>query len=226
MNLIRVTTALLLLLATLLEAAEETLVLGDGSTVETLFFAPVESAGEPTPLAIMVSGGAGSEFMARAQFWFGKELVDRGWAIAVPISPDGEPFSHRSAHLFPQLIQSLHGIHHLMQARPILVGISSGGSAAIAIAAQAPEHYLGVVAIPGRIKADTNISALHGLPVYLRVGEHDPFRWNRRLDEFTAKLEAAGAEVNAAVVPGARQIFKIDWQQLEPWLQKLHSSHP
>ena len=225
MTLIRVTIALLLLLATLVEAAEETLVLSDGSTVETLFFAPVGNAGEPTPLAILVAGGAGSEFMARAQFWFGKELVDRGWAIAVPISPDGEPFSHRSAHLFLKLIQSLHGNHHLMRAKPILVGISSGGSAALAIAAQAPEHYLGVVAIPGRIKADTDISAMHGLPVFLRVGENDPFHWNRRLDEITAKLETAGAEVDAAVVPEARHIFKIDWDQLEPWLQKLRASH-
>ena len=172
----------------------------------------------------MVAGGAGNEFMARAQFWFGKQLVDRGWSIAVPISPDGKPFSHSNAYLFPQLIQSLHNTHQLIPSKPLLVGISSGGSAAIAIAAQTPSQYLGVVAIPGRIKANADILPMQGLPIYLRVGEHDPFHWNRKLNEVTAKLETAGAKVNAALVPEARHIFKIDWEQLEPWLQSLNSA--
>jgi len=35
--------------------------------------------GEQTRLALLISGETSNTFMARAQFWLGKELVDRGW---------------------------------------------------------------------------------------------------------------------------------------------------
>ena len=74
---------LILLPPGMLFAAEQNVELQNGSTVKLFFFEP-HSEGEPPPLAIFIAGGSNNEFMAKAQFWLGKEFVDRGWAIAVP----------------------------------------------------------------------------------------------------------------------------------------------
>jgi len=215
-----VISLLLALTSSFLLAAEETLLLGDDISIKVLFFEPA-GATTPPPLALMIAGGSSNEFMARAQFWLGKEFVERGWAIAVPISPDGKRFSTENASLFPELIERIRASHQLNSNKPLLIGISSGGSAAIVIAANNPTLYSGVVATPGRIKNDTSISMLRELPIYLRVGERDDFHWNRDLDSMTKRLRAAGAEVDSAIMPDARHIFRLDWDNLQIWLQKL-----
>lgn len=213
-------SSLLALVPGLLQAAEETLLLGDGIPIKVLFFTPADSTAPP-PLALMIAGGSSNEFMARAQFWLGKEFVEHGWAIAVPISPDGKRFSTQNANLFPELIEKIRASHELDTDRPLLVGISSGGSAALLIAANNPTLYRGVVATPGRLKNDSAVSMLQELPIYLRLGEKDDLRWHRSIDSIVARLHAAGARVDAALVPDGRHIFRLDWDNLENWLQDL-----
>ena len=215
----------LVLTPCLLQAAEETLVLGDGTTVKVLFFEPREAAELPQ-LAILVAGGSSNEFMARAQFWLGKELVDRGWAIAVPISPSGRRFFVENGQIFPEIIERLHASHKLKESKSLLVGISSGGSAALAIATQNPGADLGVVATPGRLWDESLITSLQGLPIYLRIGERDDFRWNRKLASMVDILHDAGARVDAAIVPDARHIFQLDWDDMEAWLTRLQQPEP
>ena len=203
----------------LVRAAEDTVILADGVAIKVLFFQPREI--ETPPLAVLVSGGSNNEFMARAQFWFGKELVERGWAVAVPISPEGRTYFIDNPGLFPEIIANLHKNHSLQRSKTLLVGISSGGSAALAIAAQQPEHYLGVVATPGRLYDEEKLQSLNGLPIYLRIGEKDNFRWNNKLGSTVDFLHGAGANVDAAIVPDARHIFPLDWENLEAWLEKV-----
>jgi predicted esterase len=200
-----------------LRAGEDVLLMSGGQSIRVLYFEPA-TGDTDTPLAVMVTGGSSNEFMARAQFWLGKELVDRGWAVAVPISPDGRDFFVEHAAEFPQLISDLRNLHDLNSSKTLLVGISSGGSAALKIAAMKPDQYLGVVATPGRLKGD-DLQYLDGLPVFLRIGEKDDLRWNRRMDRDVARLQSAGAVVNAALVPGAKHIFPVNWTDLEAWLE-------
>ena len=217
-------TLLLLLLPSMLPAAEQTVQLLDGAFVKLFFFEPQDEllAGDnPPPLAIFIAGGSNNEFMAKAQFWLGKEFVDRGWAIAVPISPDGQGFSTGDSSTLPQIIKQLHATHALQDSKPLLVGMSSGGSEAIAIASLDPSAFRGVVATPGRIKPDASLVDLDGLPFYIRIGEKDDFRWNRMLEPMSQKLLAAGAQVDAAIVEDARHVFQLDWENLEAWLGKL-----
>ena len=202
---------------TSLQAGEDSIVMSGGQAINVLYFEPVGV--ESPPLAVMMSGGSSNEFMARAQFWLGKELVDRGWAVAVPISPDGRHFFIEHASEFPQLIKDLQKQHGLVEKKALLVGISSGGSAALEIAAAAPDQYLGVVATPGRMRKDLAQSYLDGLPVYLRIGERDDLRWNRQLKGTVARLKSAGAVVNAELVAGAKHIFPVNWIDLEAWLE-------
>ena len=204
-------------------AAEETIILDDGLSVRVLYFEP-EDLSEPPPLAILISGGYSDEFMARAQFWLGKEMVQRGWAIAVPISDQGRKFFVDNAGIIPAVVERLRKTHSVSDQRPMLVGISSGGSAALAIAAATPELYLGVIAAPGRIWDESKFSRLAGLPVFIRVGEKDDFRWNRLLDENATLLRQAGAAVDAALVPDEHHIFSLDWEELETWLQSVQDA--
>jgi len=217
-------TLLLLLLSGMLAAAEQTVQLHDGTWVKLFFFGPddeLQDDGNPPPLAIFIAGGLNNEFMAKAQFWLGKEFVDRGWAIAVPISPDGESFSAGDSSTLPQIIEQLQATHTLQDSKPLLVGMSSGGSEAMAIALLNPSVFRGVVATPGRIKADVSVDELNSLPFYIRIGEKDDFRWNRMLEPMSQRLLTAGAQVDAAIVEGARHVFQLDWMSLEAWLGKL-----
>lgn len=220
-------TLLLLLPSGMLAAAEQTLILHDGAAVKLLFFEPHDEPigeGEPPPLAIFIAGGSNNEFMAKAQFWLGKEFVDRGWAIAVPISPDGNRFSKGDSSTIAQIIEQLHATHTLQDTKPLLVGMSSGGSEAMAIAFLNPSAFLGVVATPGRIKSDASIPELDSLPFYIRIGEKDDFRWNRMLGPMSQSLILAGAKVDAEIVEGARHVFQLDWNSLEAWIGTLQQS--
>lgn len=201
-------------------SAEETIILDDGISVRVLYFEP-ESFAESPPLAILMASGYSDEFMARAQFWLGKEMVQRGWAVAVPISSQGRKFFVENRGIIPAVIEQLRNIHTLSEQKPMLLGISSGGSAALEVAAATPDLYTGVIATPGRIWDADKFSQLAGLQVYLRVGEKDDFRWNRLLDENATLLRRAGAQVNAALVPDAHHIFSLNWEELETWLQSL-----
>ena len=201
-----------------LQASEDLMILEDGTAVKILFFEP-KIHDDKTRLALLISGETSNTFMARAQFWLGKELVDRGWAIAVPIAPDRTGFGGDNAHLLPELVSMLRSQHHLGSQKPLLVGISSGGSIALTIAAHYPADFSGVVAAPGRLHDVSEIQPLMGLPIYLRIGEKDEFRWNRQLENIVERLQTAGGIVDAAIVPEARHIFQLDWDNLEAWLK-------
>jgi pimeloyl-ACP methyl ester carboxylesterase len=196
-------------------SAEETIILGDGISVQVLYFEP-ESFVESPPLAILMSGGYSDEFMARAQFWLGKEMVQRGWAVAVPISDQGRKFFVENGGIIPAVIRQLRKTHTISEQKPMLLGISSGGSAALAIAAASPDLYTGVIAAPGRIWDAGKFSRLSGLEVYLRGRGEGRFSmesvcWMR----MPTLLRQAGARVNAALVPDARHIFPLNWEELE-----------
>ncbi|NKB32310.1 MAG: hypothetical protein GKR91_04360 [Pseudomonadales bacterium] len=206
-----------------LQAAEETVLLSNGDSLKVYFFMP--EGVETAPLVMHVSSGSNNEFAARAGFWLGKELVERGWAVAVPVSPEGRMYFVDNPHFFPEILAALQADYGLHGNKVVISGISNGGSAALAIAAQQPEHYVGIIAAPGRIWDEQKFtSSMEGIKVYLRIGEKDTYRWNNRLEGMAATLTAAGAEVDAAIVPGARHIFSLDWDSLQGWLDNLAES--
>jgi len=222
--LIKTLLAVLLMLPAWLHAnIEEVIRLDDGSTVKVFTFYPKEHGQGPWPLCVLMPGGTANEYVARAQFWLGRELAKRGWAIAVPVSPDGTAFFGANAEKIPQVIEHLKQSDAIRPGKSLLVGVSNGGSAAIEIASRSPQNYLGVVAVPGIIKDYAGIGNMQGLPVYIRIGADDSLRWNRQLPALIEKLNAVDATVNAALVPGAKHVFPIDWNDLQPWLDSLES---
>ncbi|MEX0618405.1 MAG: dienelactone hydrolase family protein [Pseudohongiellaceae bacterium] len=213
--------ALLLLLPATLQAAEEFITLDDNIEIKVFVFHPEEAGSGPWPLAVLMSGGRGNEYVARAQFWLGRELARRGWTIAVPVSPNRTYFSGEGGRRIPAVIARLQDSPSIKEGRALLVGVSSGGTEAIEVAARHPVTFLGVMAVPGRLRDDTDLSPLAGMPIYLRIGSKDNFKWDKRFNDMVARLEASGALVNAKLVPDARHVFELNWDELESWLNTL-----
>jgi hypothetical protein len=206
------------------QAAEEKVFLNDGDAIKLYFFTP-ELAAEPPRLAILISGGSNDEYMAEVQYWIGKEMVNRGWAIAVPISPRGGDYFVEQTSVFPKLLDFIGASHTLHSSKPLLLGVSQGGSAALAIAAQNPALYSGVIAAPGRLSKKAEFKDLEGLPIYLRIGEKDSFQWHKQLPEIVNRLYSAGANVDAGLIPNGKHLFQLDWQDFDGWLEKLKQSN-
>jgi len=224
MSICRYFALYLLLLPALAEARDTIVELEDGSSVKVFLFAPSSEHGDgPWPLCVLMPGGDGNEYVARAQFWLGKELATRGWMIAVPVSPTNTPFTGANGQKIPKVIEHLQASRDIMPGKALLVGVSTGGSSALELAAQHPEQYYGVVAVPGMMKDLSLIGDMKQLPVYLRVAEDDLFRWNENMPALAEALRTGGARVDAALVPDARHVFQLDWNNLQPWLESLHT---
>ena len=196
-------------------------VLDDGSTVKVFLFVPENSGKGPWPLCVLMSGGSGNEYVARAQFWLGRELSEHGWMIAVPVSPNSEPFTGENGKKIPKVINNLQQENDILPGKALLVGVSTGGSSALELAAQDPEQYQGVVAVPGMLKDPGIIGEMGGLPVYLRIGEDDMFRWDDQMPALVRALEAGNARVDARLIEDGKHIFRLDWNELEPWLESI-----
>lgn len=205
---------------------ERTIELEDGSSMKVFVFDALDGSEGPWPLCVLMPGGTANEYVARAQFWLGHELAARGWAIAVPVSPDSRSFFGRNGEMIPEVISKLQQSPNIREGKTLLVGVSNGGSSALEIAARNPALYHGVVAVPGVVREEQTLGSLDGLPVYIRIGENDMLRWNNRLPQVKEKLLDAGALVNADLVPGANHVFRLDWDDLEPWMDALDAGLP
>ncbi|MCB1670185.1 MAG: dienelactone hydrolase family protein [Gammaproteobacteria bacterium] len=211
------------LLATSLLAvgAERTVSLAGDTEVRVWVFTPRDAGDGPWPLAMMIPAGSGQEYAVKAQFWLGREMTKRGWVVAIPVSPEGLSFVGDSENNISQVITELQKDEAIRVGRTLLLGVSSGGSSALEIASKNPAAYHGVVAVPGRIKQSGPLPALDGLPIFLRVAEKDYFRWNKQMPDMTQRLVSAGARVDAALVPDARHVIKVDMDELDRWLLNL-----
>lgn len=177
---------------------------------------------EEAPLAILMPGGSGEEALARdLQTWLGEELAQRGWAVAIPVSPNGRSFRGSNNALIPALIDVLQQREGIAEGPTLLAGISNGGMSALEIASAAQRQYYGIMAVPALVPNNLDMSALKGMPVYLRIGDQDEMAWMNRFEETRTALEEAGAEVNADLVFMARHMFAMDWENLDPWLEAL-----
>ena len=221
MQLLKPLILFLLLLPGLSFADERIITLDDGSQVKVFMFYPEFYGEGPWPLVVHMSGGKADEYVVRAQFWLGRELTARGWAIAFPVSPDANSFFGENAKKIPQVVDQLQQDVNIQKGKTLLAGVSNGGTSAIEIASMNPERYFGVVAVPGIIRDDAVLGDFKGLPVYLRIGENDYLRWNRLLPSIEQRLTKAGAKVNAKLLPGEKHVFVIDWDELHPWLDTI-----
>ena len=214
---------LLLSLLLLLPAgvlAQTDFTLPDGSAMQAYLAFP-ETGEAPFPLAVVMGGGAGNGRIASGTFQgLGNEFAEHGWAVVVPISPNGQSFWDDNAEKVRQLIAMLKERDDVADGPALLAGISNGGISALEIASNHPAEYLGVVAVPA-LATDSSVRALENFPVYLRIGSEDQLGWADRYDATVRAMNRAGVQLDAHLVQGAGHRVPVDWADLEAWLATL-----
>lgn len=208
-----------------LSSAERIEVTLPNSTLGVYLLLPSATDQLPAPLLILMPGGSGEEALARdLQYWLGEEFQQRGWAVAIPVSPNQRSFRGANNTLVPQLIDALQEDPRIADGKTLLAGISNGGMSALEIASASPQRYTGIVAVPALVPRGLDVKSLAGMPIYLRIGDQDEMSWMARLDETVQSLREGGAIVDAGLVFMAPHMFQMEWETLDPWLAALASS--
>jgi len=194
--------------------------LSDSSALRAYFDVPTDSS--PHPLVIIMGGGAGDARIASSAYrTHGEGFVDRGWAVAAPVSPDGQSFWGGNADKVRQLIALLKQRDDIADGPVLLMGISNGGISSLEIASRHVNEYLGVIAVPALASNTASLRTLKDFPVYLRIGSEDRLGWANRYDETVAVLENAGVKLDARLLQGTGHTFAMDWDDLDGWLASL-----
>ena len=203
--------------------AQERITLQDGTVLNVFLVAPENGANRASPLVILMGGGPGNASISQdTSRWLGSGFAQRGWMVAVPISPNNRSFRGGVNNaLITDLITQLQKRKNIAQGKVLLAGVSNGGMSALEIARRNPQDYLGVAAVPAISGADTDNEALRDFPIYLRIGGSDQLDWADRFDETVASLTEAGVVLDADVLDGAPHMFRMEWESLGDWLQEI-----
>ena len=202
--------------------AQERITLADGSILN-VFMVEADSSNTPRRLVILMGGGPGNASISRdTSQWLGSGFAQRGWTVAVPISPNNQSFRGADNNqLIALLIDELQQRDSIAGGKVLLAGVSNGGMSALEIARRDPSKYFGVAAVPALLTSTKSNQALKDFPVYLRIGGQDQLGWADRFEETVAAFNEAGADLDAAILDGAPHMFRMDWSSLETWLQRF-----
>lgn len=203
---------------------QERIELADGSILNVFMVMPSETVKEPSPLVILMGGGPGNVSISKdTSQWLGSGFASRGWVVAVPISPNNRSFRGEDNNSkIEALIDILQQRESIKTGKVLLAGVSNGGMSALEIAQRNPQDYLGVAAVPALYRGSNDSAALRGFPVYLRIGGQDQLGWAEQFESTVARLNEAGARLDADVLDGAPHMFRMDWSTLGPWLENLN----
>ena len=203
--------------------AQERITLADGSRLGVFMVKPAESLSQPAPLVILMGGGPGNASISRdTSIWLGGGFAERGWMVAVPVSPNNRAFRGTDNNdKVEQLIVELQKRADISSGKVLLAGISNGGMSALEIARRNPDNYLGVAAVPALATSVVDNRSLSGFPVYLRIGGEDQLGWAERFDETANALTEAGVDLDAAILDSAPHMFRMNWESLDAWLEKI-----
>ena len=203
--------------------AQERITLEDGSRLGVFMVKPAETSSQPAPLVVLMGGGPGNASISRdTSIWLGGGFAERGWMVAVPVSPNNRAFRGVDNNIkVEQLIAELQKRAEISSDKVLLAGISNGGMSALEIARRNPENYLGVAAVPALATSVVDNRSLSGFPVYLRIGGEDQLGWADRFDETANALSEAGVDLDAAILDSAPHMFRMNWESLDAWLEKV-----
>ena len=206
-----------------ISAAQERITLADGSVLNVFMVRPAETTDNPAPLVILMGGGPGNASISRdTSMWLGSGFAERGWVVAVPVSPNNRAFRGTGNNdKVEQLIVELQQRDYIAAGKVLLAGISNGGMSALEIARRNPDNYLGVAAVPALATSVVDNRPLAGFPVYLRIGGADQLGWADRFDETVEALTEAGVDLDAAILDSAPHMFRMNWESLDPWLLSI-----
>ena len=145
--------------------AQERIELKDGSHLTVFLTEPIATKDGLSPLVILMGGGPGNISISRdTSQWLGSEFAQRGWFVAVPVSPNNRAFrGYDNNEKISMLIDQLQQRSDVESGKTLLAGISNGGMSALEIARRNPEKFLGVAAVPALSTSafDNKLSLIH-----------------------------------------------------------------
>jgi dienelactone hydrolase len=190
-----------------------------GDRITVLVERPTGTATNGFPLCVLLPGGPGTENLAKSALsGLGQQLVKRGWVVAAPVSPNGKPFYGGNGRMIPGIVRALQADPAIGGGKALLAGLSNGGIAAFEVAGRDPTPFLGVVALPGVVRQQTDLKGLKGVRVFLRIGAKDELGWARAYHATRDRLVRAGAILDSKLVPKAGHGVPVDWAELDRWL--------
>ena len=73
--------------------AQERITLQDGTVLNVFLVQPSAESTQAHPLVILMGGGPGNASISQdTSRWLGSGFAERGWVVAVPISPNNRSF--------------------------------------------------------------------------------------------------------------------------------------
>ena len=146
--------------------AQERIVLANDAVLN-VFMVEGEASDAPKPMVILMGGGAGNASISRdTSQWLGSGFAQRGWIVAVPISPNNRSFrGSENNEMISLLIDKLQQRDDVAGGKVLLAGVSNGGMSALEIARSDPSRYFGVAAVPALLSENRANAALQGFPV-------------------------------------------------------------
>jgi len=99
----------------------------------------------------------------------------------------------------------------------IICGFSNGGTGGLQAAEIYSKDIKAVLAVPGGYRS---VRKINGTPIFLRIGEKDALGWKNSYQLIKNSLIKNGAKVDAKIVKGAQHIFKLNWNEIDMWLNK------
>jgi pimeloyl-ACP methyl ester carboxylesterase len=200
---------------------------GDASVLQKtrrtaqILMARPEVPDRPAPLCIVLPGGAGRMPEATAAMAaLGNAFAERGWVVAVLVSPDGKSFFGGAAEYVIKIMDQLVKDPDVRQGKILLAGVSNGGMAALQVASLAPSRVSGVIAVPGALHSYVSVDDLRHLPIFLRVGADDQLNWAKSFDGTVRKLKRAGVRLDAELLHGVGHAVPIDWSDIDAWMKR------
>jgi phospholipase/carboxylesterase len=173
------------------------------------------------------------------------QLVDLGQGLASTatlLSPRGKVVEHGVARRFfrrhgslgldvPDLLARTDELAEFILAatasydlepdRVLVLGYSNGANIAVSLLLRRPEALAGAALLrPTLPYAPESRPRLDGKPILVLGGERDPYVPRERYDQLIATLEAGGAELTAALLPGGHQLGRRDLELAAGWLSE------
>lgn len=150
----------------------------------------------------MVNAGLDGYWTAAAQ--------ERGWIVVSPIAPDGVLFFNGSEALIPELLDRVAGTYSVENGRFHIAGISNGGLSAFRIAANNPERFASLTALPGfaRTADFERLDRLVEIPVAMFAGENEDEAWLDAMERTANELDALNGTVTLEIIPNEGHVVR------------------
>jgi len=184
--------------------------------IQLVILEPADPAKQKGVCVLLPPGPGNSQMVRDAEQTLGREFAKRNWRVVIPESPNGKSFfGPNAAHVTALLSR-------LGNQKAVLAGISNGGISALEVASANPKNVKALVMVPGVMRnSRVDTRRLNGMPVFLRIGQKDELKWARTFDATVKKLRSSGTQLDAKLIPKTGHVFRVNWKELEPWLEQL-----